>query len=63
SAGCSSKESIGNKYQSAHTDEIMMLPYTRNLTNFENNNSSTHGPIIILIRASTDPKRRVGLHV
>ncbi|MEB0076333.1 Hcp family type VI secretion system effector [Pseudomonas sp. CCI3.2] len=47
SAGCSSKESIGNKYQSAHTDEIMMLSYTRNLANFENNNSSTHGPIII----------------
>ncbi|MDY7560512.1 type VI secretion system tube protein TssD [Pseudomonas sp. 10B1] len=46
-AGCSSKESIGNKHQSAHTDEIMVLSYTRNLANFENNNQSTHGFIII----------------
>lgn len=25
SAGCATRDSIGNKYQAAHTDEIMVL--------------------------------------
>jgi len=47
SAGCSTKESVGNKYQSGHTDEIMVLACTHNMANIENRNKSTHGPILI----------------
>ncbi|WP_458377531.1 Hcp family type VI secretion system effector [Pseudomonas fluorescens] len=47
SAGCSTQASIGNKYQAAHTDEIMVLSYSHNLANIGNINRSTHSPIII----------------
>ena len=33
SAGCSTSESIGNKYQSNHTDEIMVLSYHHGMAN------------------------------
>ena len=33
SAGCSTQDSIGNKCQSGHTDEIMVLSYTHNMIN------------------------------
>ncbi|MHC8320076.1 Hcp family type VI secretion system effector [Pseudomonas sp. GB2N2] len=53
SAGCSTQDSIGNKYQATHTDEIMVLSYSHNMTNIGNIgnigniNRSTHSPIII----------------
>ncbi|APC17164.1 type VI secretion system protein [Pseudomonas frederiksbergensis] len=47
SAGCSTPESIGNKFQSEHTDEIMVLSYNHNMANIGNINKSTHSPIII----------------
>jgi uncharacterized protein len=46
SAGCSTQESIGNKFQSDHTDEIMVLSCIHNMTNLEKGISPTHGPII-----------------
>ena len=47
SAGCTTQYSIGNKYQAAHTDEIMVLSYSHNMTTIGNLNRSTHNPIII----------------
>lgn len=47
SAGCSTQDSIGNKYQAAHTDEIMVLSYSHNIANIGNISRSTHSPIII----------------
>ena len=47
SAGCSTQDSIGNKCQTAHTDEIMVLSYTHNMVNIGNINKPTHSPIII----------------
>lgn len=47
SAGCSTQESIGNKCQLGHADEIMVLSYTHNMANIGNINKSTHGPICI----------------
>lgn len=32
-AGCSNQQSIGNKCQTAHIDEIMVLSYTHNMLN------------------------------
>lgn len=36
SAGCSTQESIGNKCQTGHADEIMVLSYTHNMINIGN---------------------------
>lgn len=47
SAGCSTQDSIGNKCQAGHTDEIMVLSYTHNMVNIGNINKPTHSPIII----------------
>jgi len=47
SAGCSTQDSIGNKYQTTHTDEIMVLSYSHNMANIGNINKSTHGPILL----------------
>ena len=47
SAGCSTQDSIGNKCQAAHTDEIMVLSYSHNMVNIGNINKPTHSPIII----------------
>ncbi|OZY49813.1 Hcp family type VI secretion system effector [Pseudomonas lundensis] len=47
SAGCSTQESIGNKCQSAHADEIMVLSYNHNMANFGNIDRPTHKPILI----------------
>lgn len=47
SAGCSTLESVGNKFQSNHTDEIMVLACIHNISNPENKTSATHGPVII----------------
>ena len=47
SAGCSTQESIGNKCQSAHADEIMVLSYNHNMANLGNIDRPTHKPILI----------------
>ena len=47
SAGCSTQDSIGNKCQIGHADEIMVLSYSHNMSNVENINKPTHHPIII----------------
>ena len=46
-AGCSTQQSIVNKCQTAHIDEIMVLSYTHNMVNIGNINKPTHSPIII----------------
>jgi type VI secretion system Hcp family effector len=47
SAGCSSQESIGNKCQIAHVDEIMVLSFDHHMFNAENSNHATHVPVTI----------------
>lgn len=47
SAGCSTPDSIGNKCQDGHRDEIMVLSFQHDMINRGNINASTHGPIII----------------
>lgn len=46
-AGCSTPESIGNKYQIEHTDEIMVLACEHGMANIGNINHTTHYPISI----------------
>lgn len=47
SAGCSSTESIGNRCQTAHLDEIMVLSFSHNLTSIGNTEAAIHRPILI----------------
>ena len=47
SSGCSTQDSIGNKCQTAHKDEIMVLSYSHNMGNIGNANKPTHNPVII----------------
>lgn len=47
SAGCSTQNSIGNKYQLAYADEIMVLSYSHNMLNIGNINKPTHNPVFI----------------
>lgn len=47
SAGCSSQESIGNKCQPGHLDEIMVFSYSHNMANIGNVNKPTHRPIVL----------------
>lgn len=47
SAGCSSQDSIGNKCQVGHTDEIMVLALNHSMANIGNIKHATHGPIVI----------------
>lgn len=47
SKGCSTPSSIGNKCQSGHTDEIMVLAFNHRMTNIGNIRHATHGPIQI----------------
>jgi type VI secretion system Hcp family effector len=47
SAGCSSQDSIGNKCQMGHADEIMVLSYSHNMENIGNINKSIHSPIVV----------------
>ena len=44
SAGCSSYDSIGNKYQSAHTDEILVVSVSFDISRMQN---LSHAPISI----------------
>lgn len=47
STDCSTPDSTGNKYQSVHTDEIMVLAYQHNMVDLRNINKPSHRPIII----------------
>lgn len=47
SAGCSSQESMGNKCQVGHRDEIMVLSFSHNMSNIGNIKYATHRPIVI----------------
>lgn len=47
SAGCSTQDSIGNKCQEGHKDEIMVMSYNHNMLNIGNVRASTHGPVVI----------------
>ncbi len=47
SGGCAAQDSIGNKCQSGHTDEIMVLSYSHNMSNIGDTSTPTHGPIVI----------------
>lgn len=47
SAGCSGQDSIGNKCQPAHLDEIMVLSFAHNMGNLQNSKHASHGPILI----------------
>lgn len=47
SAGCSSQDSIGNKCQAGHLDEVMVLSYSHNMANIGKVNKSTHRPIVL----------------
>lgn len=47
SAGCSTIDSIGNRCQSAHVDEIMVLSFSHNLFNMGNVERATHRPVLI----------------
>ncbi|MDY7067111.1 Major exported protein [Pseudomonas extremaustralis] len=47
SAGCSTQESIGNKCQEGHRDQIMVLSYNHKMFNEGNLRASTHGPVVI----------------
>lgn len=47
SAGCSTQDSIGNKCQAGHTDEIMVLSLSHRLMNSGNVMHATHYPVLI----------------
>ncbi|MBC3952129.1 MULTISPECIES: Hcp family type VI secretion system effector [Pseudomonas] len=47
SAGCSTPESMGNKCQEAHLNEIMVLSYTHQMANVANIDRATHMPVVI----------------
>jgi type VI secretion system Hcp family effector len=47
SAGCSTQPSIGNKCQTGHADEIMVLSYSHNMTSVGNSGRPTHNPLVI----------------
>lgn len=47
SAGCSTTDSIGNKCQFGHTDQILVLDVSHVLENRGNTLSATHNPIVI----------------
>ncbi|MBK3476984.1 Hcp family type VI secretion system effector [Pseudomonas sp. MF6751] len=47
SAKCSTQDSIGNKWQEGHCDEIMVLSFHHNMANRGNVRASSHGPIAI----------------
>lgn len=55
SADCSSTESIGNRCQIEHRDEIMVLAFNHNMNNESNIKNARHEPIVItkLIDKST----------
>ena len=47
SAGCSTQDSIGNKCQAGHTDQILVLSVDHQMTSISNTAHATHNPLII----------------
>jgi type VI secretion system Hcp family effector len=47
SAACSTADSVGNKYQAAHTDEIMVLALSHEIRSDEKSGRAIHGPVIV----------------
>ncbi|MPT01863.1 MULTISPECIES: Hcp family type VI secretion system effector [Pseudomonas] len=47
SAGCNSQPSIGNKCQSLHQDEILVLAYSHELANPGSTQRAIHRPVMI----------------
>ncbi|EJF72718.1 hypothetical protein A462_06854 [Pseudomonas sp. Ag1] len=47
SADCSTQDSIGNKCQEGHRDEIMVMSYNHNMLNEGNVRAATHWPVVI----------------
>ncbi|MDD2059979.1 Hcp family type VI secretion system effector [Pseudomonas sp. GD03860] len=47
SAGCSSQNSIGNKCQAGHVDEIMVLALNHGMANIGNIKHATHSPVVM----------------
>lgn len=47
SSGCSTQDSIGNKCQEGHRDEIMVMSYNHNMLNSGNVRAATHGPVVV----------------
>lgn len=47
SAGCSTQESVGNKFQSGHIDEIMILALSHRIANEGSIKRPIHSPLVI----------------
>lgn len=47
SAGCSTQESIGNKCQANHVDQIMVLAFTHNMASGGSTQHALHRPVVI----------------
>ncbi|MDW6002137.1 Hcp family type VI secretion system effector [Vibrio mangrovi] len=47
SSGCNTKDSMGNKYQEAHTDEVTLLACDHRISKGSQQHSKTHSPIYI----------------
>lgn len=45
SAGCSTQDSIGTKFQAAHADQIIMLSYSHSMANIGSHGKPNHSPI------------------
>ncbi|WP_038180473.1 Hcp family type VI secretion system effector [Vibrio rhizosphaerae] len=48
SSGCNTKDSMGNKYQETHTDEITILACEQNMFKDQGQHGKTHHPIQII---------------
>ena len=47
SAGCSTQDSIGNKCQVGHADQILVLSLNHTMTTVSNVSSAVHSPLLI----------------
>lgn len=47
SAGCSTQDSIGNKCQAGHRDQIMVLAFDHSLSNLDNVSRALHRPVYL----------------
>lgn len=45
--GCCTQESLGNKNQTRHADQIMVLAFTHNMANLDNALHASHQPVYI----------------
>lgn len=47
SAGCSTQDSIGNRCQSGHADEILVLALNHSMASVSNVSQAVHNPVLI----------------